>query len=182
MFFIVCWGMEEAQIRELVAAVQSIQAQLTASEAARTTMQAQVDRMGQASGQRKVGLDLGRSSQFNVIDSAWRDWSVVFRSYAALVHPALKGEMQRVKRLPTAETNAGLLDEEHEQASTDLYHLLLHSTSGPALDRVVNAGSTEGQLLAERYDPHIRSRTAGQLLNLLQFDFSGDVLAKLEAQ
>ena len=31
------------------------------------------------------------------------------------------------------------------------------------------------------YDPHIRSRTAGQLLSLLQFDFSGDVLAKLEA-
>ena len=180
--------MEEAQIRELVAPVQSIQAQLTASEAVRTTLQAQVDRMGRASGERKVGVDtrnLGRPSQFNGTDSAWRDWSVVFRSYAALVHPALKGEMQRVERLPTAETNAGLLDEEQVQASTDLYHLLLHSTSGPALDRVVNAGSTEGlrawQLLVERYDPHIRSRTAGQLLSLLQFDFPGDMLAKPEA-
>ena len=53
------------------------------------------------------------------------------------------------------------------QASTDLHHLLLHSTSGPALDRVVNAGSAKGlrawQLLVERYDPHIRSRTAGKL-------------------
>ena len=28
---------------------------------------------------------------------------------------------------------------------------------------------------------HIRSRTAGQLSSLLQFDFSGDMLAKLEA-
>ena len=37
------------------------------------------------------------------------------------------------------------------------------------------------QLLIERYDPHIRSRTAGQLLSLLQFDFSGDMLAKLDA-
>ena len=49
----------------------------------------------------------------------------------------------------------------------------------------MNAGSAEGlrawQLLVERYDPHIRSRTAGQLLSLLQFDISGDMLAKLEA-
>ena len=92
--------------------------------------------------------------------------------------------MQRVERLSTAESNAGLIEGEQVQASTDLCHLLLHSTSGPALDRVVNAGSAEGlrawQLLVERYDPHIRSRTAGQLLSLLQFDFSGDMLAKLE--
>ena len=89
---------------------ESVQAQLTASEAARTTLQAQVDRMGRASGERKIGVDarnLGRPSQFNGTDSAWRDWSVVFRSYAALVHPALKEEMQRVERLPTAETKCG---------------------------------------------------------------------------
>ena len=81
--------------------------------------------------------------------------------------------------------NAGLLEGEQVQASSDLYHLLLHSTSGPPLIRVVNAGSAEGlrawQLLVKRYDPHIRSRTGGQLLSLLQFDFSGDMLAKLEA-
>ena len=107
---------------------------------------------------------------------AWRDWSVVFRSYAALVHPALKDEMQRVERLSIAETNAGLVEAEQVQASTDHYHLLLHSTSGPALDRVVNAGSAEGlcasKLLEQRYDPHIRSRTARQLVSLLQFDFT----------
>ena len=70
--------------------------------------------MGRASGKRKIGADtrnLWRPSQFNGADSAWRDWSVVFRSYAALVHPALKDEMQRVERLSTAETNAGLLEE-----------------------------------------------------------------------
>ena len=131
--------------------------------------------LGRISGERKIGVDtqnLGRPSQFNGTDSAWRDWSVVFRSYAALVHPALKDEVQRVERLSTAETNAGLLEGEQVQASTDLNHLLVHSASGPALDRVVNAGSAEGlrawQLLVERYDPHIRSRTAGQLLSLLQ--------------
>ena len=180
--------MVEAQLKELATAVQSVQAQLMASEAARSNLQAQVERLGRTTGERKIGVDtrnLGRPSQFNGTDSAWRDWSVVFRSYAALVHPALKDEMQRVERLSTAETSAGLIETEQVQASTDFYHLLLHSTSGPALDRVVNAGSAEGlracQLFVERYDPHIRSRTAGQLLSLLQFDFSGDMLAKLEA-
>ena len=60
--------MVEAQIRELVTAVQTVQAQLRASETARTTLQAQVERMGRASGERKIGVDkrnLGRPSQFN---------------------------------------------------------------------------------------------------------------------
>ena len=49
-----------------------------------------------------------------------------------------------VERLPTAETNAGLLEgEQGAGESRPLYHVLLHSTSGPALDRVVNAGSAE---------------------------------------
>ena len=169
---------------ELATAVQNVQAQLV-SEAARTNLQAQVERLGRTTGERKIGVDTESREAFSV---QWRRQrlagSVVFRSDAALVHPALKDE-QRVERLSTAETNAGLLETEQVQASSDLYHLLLHSTSGPALDRVVNAGSAEGlrvwQLLVERYDPHIRSRTAWQLLSLLQFDFSGDMLAKLEA-
>ena len=81
---------------ELATAVQSVQAQLMASQAARSNLQAQVERLGRASGERKIGVDtrnLGRLSQFNGADRAWRDWSVVFRSYAALVHPALKEEM-----------------------------------------------------------------------------------------
>ena len=85
--------------------------------------------MGRASGERKIGVDtrnLGKPSQINGTDSAWRDWSVVFRCYAALVHPALKDEMQRVERLSTAETNAGLLEGEQVRTSSDLHRLLLH--------------------------------------------------------
>ena len=36
------------------------------------------------------------------------------------------------------------------------------------------------QLLEERYDPRLRSRAAGQLLELLHFDFTGDALAEIE--
>ena len=94
------WNTRVLQLMELATAVQSVQAQLMVSEAARTNLQAQVERLGRTTGERKIGVDtrnLGSPSQ----------WSVVFRSYAALVHPALKDEMQRVERLSTAETNAG---------------------------------------------------------------------------
>ena len=174
---------------ELTTAVHSVQAQLMVSEAARSNLQAQVERLGRTSGERKISVDtrnLGRPSQFNGTDSAWRDWSVVFRSYAALVHPALVDEMQRVERMPTAETNAGLFEGEQVQASSVLHHPLPHSTSGPALDRVVNAGSPEGlgawQLLVERYDPHIRPRTAGQLFSLFQFDFTGRCSQRVQGE
>ena len=63
--------------------MQSVQAQLMVSEAARSNLLRKWS-------ERKIGVDtrnLGRPSQFNGTDSAWRDWSVVFRSYAALVHP-----------------------------------------------------------------------------------------------
>ena len=118
--------MVEAHIQELVTAVQRAQAQLTASGVARTTLQAQVDRMGRASGERKIGVDtrnLGRPSQFNGTDSAWRDWSVVFRSHAAMVHPALKVELQRVERLSTAEYNASLIDEDRPLSFASAQHL-----------------------------------------------------------
>ena len=177
--------MVEAQVRELMTAVQNVQAQVTASEGGTDDSAG----AGGSDGTSLWGVEgrRGHAEPREVFSVQWRrrDWSVVFRSNAVLVHPALQGEMQRVERLPTAETNAGLLDDEQVQASTDLWHLLLHSTAGPALNRVVNAGSAEGlrawQLLVQRYDSHIRSRTAGQLLSLLQFDFSGDMLVKLEA-
>ena len=95
-----------------------------------------MERLGRTIGERKIGVDtrnFGRPSHFNGTDSAWRDWSV-----------ALKAEMQRVERLSNAETNAGLLEGEQVQASIDFYHLLLHSTSGLVLDRVVNVWSVEG--------------------------------------
>ena len=95
-----------------------------------------MERLGRTIGERKIGVDtrnFGRPSHFNGTDSAWRDWSV-----------ALKEEMQRVVRMSIAETNAGLFDGEQVQASIEFYHLLLHSTSGLALDRVVNVWSEEG--------------------------------------
>ena len=45
--------MVEAQLSELATAVQSVQAQLMASEAVRSNLQAQVERLGRTTGERK---------------------------------------------------------------------------------------------------------------------------------
>ena len=49
--------MVEAQLMELATAVQSVQAQLMVSEAARTNLQAQVERLGRTTGERKISVD-----------------------------------------------------------------------------------------------------------------------------
>ena len=46
--------MVEAQLLELVTAVQSVQAQLMVIEAARTNLQAQVERLGRTTGEPAV--------------------------------------------------------------------------------------------------------------------------------
>ena len=53
-------------LRELATAVQSVQAQLMASEAARSNLQAQVERLGRASGERKIGVDTEPREAFSV--------------------------------------------------------------------------------------------------------------------
>ena len=66
---------------------------------------------------------------------------------------------------------AGQLDEDVQGAMGDLYHVLVNITRGSALDKVVNAGEFEGleawRQLVQRYDPTLRSRQAGHLLELM---------------
>ena len=138
---------------------------------------------------RRLGVDtrtLGRPDHFEGTDAKWRDWAVVFRSYCALVDPLLTGLMQAAEVQPDPALRARLATDQERDASTALYHLLLHLTKGPALDRVINAGDGEGleawRSLVARFDPKLASRSAGFLLELLQWDFgSGDIVAKLES-
>ena len=70
--------MVQAQFVELATAVHSVQAHLMFSEAARSNLQARVERLGRTIVERKIGVDtrnFGRLSHFNGI----ADWSVVLR-------------------------------------------------------------------------------------------------------
>ena len=79
----------------------------------------------------------------------------------------------------------GTLTPKEKLAGRELYHILISMVRGQALDKVVNAGEFNGleawRLLTDRYDPKLKSRTAGQLVTLLQWNFDGDTMSRLEA-
>ena len=80
-------------------------------------------------------------------DARWRDWSVVFRSCADLVKKETDDDDA------TSRSRRGLGTDGREAD-----HLLLHLTSGPALERVVTGGDGEG--LRAWSDPKLQSRSA----------------------
>ena len=182
---------QQQVLSELQARSVQLENRVAENESARAALEAELADVRRARGAgnaSRVGIDtrnLGRPSQFDGKDAAWRDWAIVFSSYSALVNPDLRRLMDAAAAAVDPALNSQLSDEAEVQASIDLYHLLLRTCTHAALDRVVNAGQSEGlrawQLLVERFDPRLRSRAAGQLLALLQFDFSGDALAKMEA-
>ena len=77
------------------------------------------------------------------------------------------------------------LSEKDRRAGRELYHILISMIRGQALDKVVNAGRFNGveawRLFTDRYDPKIKSRTAGRLVTLLRWNFNGYVMSLLEA-
>ena len=114
----------------------------------------------------------------------WRDWSLVFRAFAAASHCNMK------KAMEFAEANSGAalfnasLGDADRALSAELFYMLMMLVRGPALDIIANAGTGEGLVawnaLVKRYEPQSRHRYASSLVSLLGFDFSGDLVSKLE--
>ena len=71
-----------------------------------------------------------------------------------------------------------------KEAPHQLYFILLMLCEGPAMDVVANAGEREGleawRMLVRTSDRRIRSSWAGQLLGIMDWDFKGDVVGRLE--
>ena len=111
-------------------------------------------------------------------------WEIVFRSYAPLANPYLEGLLRQAEPL-TAPKMLSTPSEKDRRAGRELYHILISMVRGQVLDKVVNAGDFNGleawRLLTDRYDPKIKSRTVGQLVTLLRWNFHGDVMSRLEA-
>ena len=179
-------------MRELMGAVTELRAEAQA-RAAETELllvrlqeaEAAVRHGGRGGG--SIGIDtrnLGRPESFDGTDVKWRDWAVVFRSYASLVNPRLERLMKAAEANPGPVLRGQLVSDDERQSSLDLYHLLLHLTKGSALDRVINSGEGEGleawRNLILRYDPRLRSRAAGQLMEILKWDFAGELTARIE--
>ena len=121
----------------------------------------------------RLGIDarqLGRPDKFDSTDVKFKDWSIVFRSYASLANADIAAVMKSAE-LGEPVRNADLSDE-RRQASVELYHLLLNLCTGAAFSKVVNSGEGEGGLawkaIIERWDPKLKTRQAGILLSVLK--------------
>ena len=75
------------------------------------------------------------------------------------------------------------LTEEDVSLSTQLYYVLVMLCSGPALNKCYNAGVTEGfeswRQFVLQWEPKLASRFVGLLMQLLTFQFEGDLSHKI---
>ena len=68
--------------------------------------------------------------------------------------------------------------------SAKLYYALIMTCRGQALNRVTNAGDSEGleawRQLVKHHEPNTKTRVAGMLLSVMSHDFSGDMSERFE--
>ncbi|CAK0830057.1 unnamed protein product [Prorocentrum cordatum] len=123
---------------------------------------------------------LGKPDVFTGEEHKWNDWKVIFKAHCGVVNADLLAGMRLAESADEASVqNDDFLEENMGQASQQLYYILLLLCRQHLLTTIVNAGENEGfqawRKLVEYYEPNARSRIAGQLLNLLNFSFAGDV-------
>ena len=157
-----------------------------AAQAAATAAAAQAQSAPAPS--RGSGLDtrtLGRPDSFNGDEKSWGDWSVVVRAYCGVVNPRMGDLLSVVERSGGDDQvrNAALTGD-LAAASQHLYFILLMLCKGEPLNILVNSGVNEGGLgfrrLSQRYDASSKTHVAANFLELLNWDFKGDLVARLE--
>ena len=79
--------------------------------------------------------------------------------------------------------NVGLSGDE-AQLSTQLYYVLVMLSSGAALDKCHNSGINEGfetwRNFVMEYEPRLKTRTVGLLMQVLSYKFSGNLATRLD--
>jgi len=168
--------------------LQAMEGELLAQRAANASLQSAVSRATAVGTAPRSVIDtrgLGKPEYFDGAAAKWRDWKVVMLSYTGACNSDLSALMATAEVTEDPVVNAALATTAEKEASEQLAFMLIMVCRGAALDQVVNAGPSEGAVawrsLCRRFEPRVRTRFAGVLLGILNFDFSGDVIAKLEA-
>ena len=124
---------------------------------------------------------LGKPKSFDG-GAGWKDWSVVFRSYACACSAPLGLLLERTERSAGPMLNATLTQSD-ASCSTQPYYMLVMLCKGTALTRGVNAGAQEGleawRCLVLHHEPTSLTRSAGLLQELLDFSFEGGTAAQM---
>ena len=114
----------------------------------------------------------------------YADWSFKLRLYLGAVDQRYQEELMKTESSSTPRLNANLGSEE-SALSTLMYYILLMTTAGAALDKCHNAGVNGGfeawrQFVME-WEPKLRTRYVGLLMNVLGYRFRDDIPTKLAA-
>ena len=126
---------------------------------------------------------LGKPESFTGDPQKYPDWSFKLKAYLGAIDVRYQALMAHVEQSNGPLLNAGLSDEE-AQLSTQLYYVLVMLSSGAALDKGHNAGVNEAfetwRNFVMEYEPRLRTRTVGLLMQVLSYKFSGNVATKLD--
>eukprot|EP00971_Amphidinium_carterae_P119114 2359761-Amphidinium_carterae.1 len=172
------------QMQQLLARQATLEGQLAHAQAQAQQAQAQTVVAG-AHPSHNTGVDLrllGKPSDFNGDADKWKEWCTIFRGYAAAALPRIEAHMEHVIGQDTPATNA-TLDPDVSSMSKQLYWMLLMLLKGNAHTMLLNAGNGEGlvawQVLHQHFEPRLKTRFAAQLMNLMAYNFAGDVIERM---
>ena len=124
---------------------------------------------------------IGNPDQFDGDPMKYADWSFKLRSYLRAVDQRYQEELTKTEASSTPRLNANLGSVE-SALSTQMYYILVMTTAGAALDKCHNASVNEGfeawrQFVME-WEPKLRTRYVGLLMNVLGYRFRDDIPTK----
>ena len=179
--------MEDA-MNHVMQRMSALEGELVAQRQANVVLQASVSQAASTPAPRASVVDtrgLGKPDSFDGASAKWRDWKAVMTSYTAACSGELALLMTKAEMTEEEIMNVVLDTLDERAASEQLAFILVMICRGAALDMVVSAGPAVGasawRSLCRRFEPRVKTRFAGILLGILNFDFTGDVITWLEA-
>ena len=96
----------------------------------------------------------------------------MFQAFASASHPNMHPLFEKAESVGGIPILMADLDDSTRVIARQLYYMLVLLTRGEALNIVINSGVGEGLLawkrLTARYEPAVKTRLAGLLMNLLR--------------
>ena len=127
---------------------------------------------------------IGKPGEFAGDVTKFADWSFKMKSYLGAVDHRYQGKLMEAEQSQVTIRNA-TMEPDVARLSTQLYYILVMTTSGSALDKCHNAGVNEGfeawrQFVLE-WEPKLRSRFVGLRMQAMAYKFTGDIPSALAA-
>ena len=140
---------------------------------------------------RQPGLDgrlvdtrvIGKPDMFFGEREKWKDWSMVLKAYMMAVDAEYVEAFGRLDSAAVTMLN-GSLSPRSSKLSVQLYYVLVMLSRARAQDKLNVVGQGEGfsawQRFLADYDPKIRTRRVGMLIQILTATFTGDLAQALD--